>query len=177
MGLDRSNSLVGGSTMILISVDDAIIFASYGHSKLKNLQTIKKLVGELRKYRNISKMERKSRMKDCWRFLLNLDAIAYEWVVTKREAEKISTWQAYELLWGTEIWLLGKKELYRYMSLGGSKMAPFNQYRLHHEAYDFKHLFTQSELIPKDSHGKGTIGKVVSIKEFTQIDANDLELF
>ncbi len=44
MGSVGTESLVGGSPIILLSVDDAIIFVSYGQSNMKKLHTIKKLV-------------------------------------------------------------------------------------------------------------------------------------
>lgn len=167
MGSVGTKSLVGGSPIILLSVDDAIIFVSYGQSDLKKLDTIKKLVGELRKYKNLAKNERKIRHSDCWRNILHYDDLAYVWIINKMNEEKIPFYDpdpkirsAYRLLWDTDNWRIGKLELYRYLQLKGVKLPFFNECRLHHEDLIKKHLFSKGEIIHKNKHEQGRIGKI-----------------
>ena len=148
-------------SLVLLSVDDAIIFVSYGQSNTKKLETIKKLIKELNKYRNISVNERKARLEDCWRFLLHYDDLAYNWIIETKEREKISLFKAYKLLWDAEIWRLGKEELYRYYHLKRMELPFYNESRLHHEQYIYKHLFTTGEIIPNKGHKRGRIGKII----------------
>ena len=142
-----------GRALILLSVDDAIIFIAHGQSTNEKLETIKKLLKELSKYKNLSKQERKLRLKDCWRNILHLDEIAYEFIITSN----CKKWDAYEKLWDTEIWSSGKIELYRYLHLKGIKLLNYNDCRLHHEEYDFKHIFSKADFIHKDKHKKGRL--------------------
>jgi len=157
----------GGRPLILLSVDDAIMFISYGQSDIKKLETIKKLLRELNKYKNIAKNERKLRLLDCWRNIKHYDDIAYEWLLNKQNEEKIPLYHkdpdvrsAYRLLWDTEIWRVGKSELYRYLHLKGTKLPFYKNTRIHHEIYIWKHLFTKAEIIHKRDHKSGHIGKM-----------------
>ncbi len=160
-------SIGGAHTIILLSVDDAIVFISYGQSDLKKLNTIKKIVRELKKYKNIAINGRKLRLEDCWRNILHYDDLAYVWIINKMNEEKIPFYNpdpkirtAYRLLWDDDIWRIGKIELYRYLHLKGVKLPFFNECRLHHEELIKKHLFSKGEIIHKNEHKQGRIGKI-----------------
>lgn len=80
------------------------------------------------------------------------DAIAYHYILVDG---KIS-WDAYQAFWNTPEWKLGTQIRYRFDSLKGISLPPFERSRFHHESRrDWHRIFSDGYFVLDTQHKKG----------------------